>query len=477
MTGRTLEDEVETHLAASYSAAFGKDPTPEWLEAIGMRVGTRGPLATLDEAGQFVGVTRERVRQVVAKIAPYMRGADVPGIREIAETLVVRSPVPEPIGRRLARTGRTRTTLTGEGFLNILGMIGTSPEDLVGTGLVCVDGWLVEESEVPVMRSISMARKHTSTYGMTTVEEIRQALATAENPLDPADIRRVLRAELCVKWAGDWLWVDKDLDSPHSNRLVNTARSILSVNSPQSVASIHEGAHRLWKFRKLDILAPAAAMRVFFEVSPYFVVQGDLVRAVEPLDYHEVLGGVTSAMVDVLKSTPHQVMDRRTLHETCTEAGLKASTVGIWTTFAEWMENIAPNVWGLRGSNPNPAVVEEIRAAARARLKQEPRRRRFEWATDGTLQITADITASAFSSGTLTFDAAFHPPVAGRTFTLVSDGVAIGTIKVGDEHLWSWGWGRVFWRDGVKAGDVVRANINLLDGTGQVVTGGHELWA
>ena len=476
MTEVALEDEFEAHLIAAFEAGYLKGPPPEWTNSIAMRAGTRGPIATLEEAGDSAGVSRERVRQVMTKIGPFLIGAELGNLREIAEVLVARSPVPDPIGRRLARTGLTRTTLTGAGFLNILKLVGTSPRELVGTDLVMVDEWMVRESEVPVMKALPTARKHTSSYGMTTVEEIRQALATPENPLDANDIRRVLKVEPNVRWHGEWLWVDKENDVLHSNRLVNTARSILSVNSPQTIASIHEGARRLWKFRKIDVLPSSDAMRGFFEASPYFIVDGDLVSTPEPIDYHDILGPMTAAMIDVLKATPDQIMDRRTLNETCQEAGLKPSTVGIWTTFAEWMEKIAPNVWGLRGSNPNPAVVEQIRASARLRLKGEPRRRTFSWAPDGTIEITADLTASVHASGTLTFDEAFHPPVAGKSFTLIYDGAPVGRIKVGVEHYWSWGGGKILARSVVSVGDVLRANVNLMNGTATVSVGGQELW-
>lgn len=476
MTDATLEDEFEALLIAAYEAGFLKGPAPDWVTSMAMRAGTRGPVATLGEAGISAGVTRERVRQVMAKVGPRLVGAELGNLQEIAEVLVARSPVPDPIGRRLARTGLTRTTLTGAGFLNILKLVGTSPRELVGTDLVMVDDWLVEESEVLTMKALPTAKRHTSSYGMTTVEEIRQTLATAENPLDANDIRRVLRVEPSVRWHGEWLWVEKESDGAHSNRLVNTARSILSVNSPQSVASIHEGARRVWKFRKLDVLPSSDAMRGFFEASPYFILDGDLVSSHEPLDYHEILGKTTAAMIDVLKATPDQIMDRRTLHETCKEAGLNLSTIGIWTTFAEWMEKIAPNVWGLRGSNPSPAAVEQIRASARLRRKGEPNRRTFSWAPDGTIEITADLTASVITSGTLTFEEAFHRPVAGKSLALIYEDARVGLLKVGEDHYWSWGWGNVLRRSEANPGDVLRVNINVLNDTATVCVGGQELW-
>lgn len=476
MTNSTFEDEVEGLLVEAYKAAYKRQPSDDWLKAISMRAGTKGDVATLDEAGSTMGVTRERVRQVMAKIEPYLQGQTVPRAQAIAETLVARSPIPEPIGRRLARSGMTRPTLTGKGFLNILKLIGTSPTDLVGTDLVRIDNWLVEESEVPVMKAVFIANKHTSAYGMTTVEEIRQALASPHNPLDATDIRRVLQRESNIRWVDEWLWVEKKHDGPHSNRLVNTARSILSVNTPQTIASIHEGARRLWKFRGLDILPPIAAMKVFFEESPYFVTDGDLVRPVETLNYHDMLGSTTATMIDVLKGSPYQVMDRQTLTEACSDAGIPKGTYGIWTTYAEWMEKFGPNVWGLRGSSPNPAAVEVIRAASRARLKAEPRRKIWAWGPDGRIMQTMDVTTSFLSSGVLSFDPEIQSMLAGQALSILLNSKQVTTVKLGDDHSFCWGWHPAIAVMGAKRGDVLRITINVIARTAEIQVGGQELW-
>ena len=150
---------------------------------------------------------------------------------------------------------------------------------------------------------------------------------------------------------------------------MNTARSILSVNTPQTVASIHEGARRMWKFRGLDILPPIAAMKVFFEESPYFVVEDDLVRPIEPLNYREILGTTTAMMIDVLKGSPYQVMDRQSLHEACSDAGISPSTSEFGPLTGSGWRILAPT-YGVSAVAPRPGAVEAIRQAARTgRLK------------------------------------------------------------------------------------------------------------
>lgn len=471
-----FEDQVEAALADAYSLAYGSEPDAQRLAAIAMRTGTRGPIATLGEAAGTLGVSRERMRQIMNNIQPNLTGIEIPSAAEIARILADRSPVPEPIGVRLARGGRARTSLTGAGYLNVLKIFGTSPKELIGTDLVRVDSWLVEESEVPMMKAVQTASKHTSAFGMTTVEEIRQALATSENPLDPSDIKRLLQREKSIRWTGEWMWVEKD-DGNHSNRLINTARSILSVNSPQTVLSIHEGCRRLWKFRKLDILPPVEAMRTFFENSPYFVVKDDLVASITPLNFHDVLGETTVSMIEVLKSQPHQIMDRRTLMEACEEAGIKASTSGIWTTFAEWMEKFGPNVWGLRGSNPSPAVVETLRVAARKRSKSEPKRKQWAWDASGNAVQTFDIRTSFANSGVMSFLGDIHTMLAGQQLSVQHAGTQLAKVKVGAGHCFSWGWAPVLAALKASAGQVMQITVNVSTKTAEVTIGGEELWS
>lgn len=473
----SFEDEVEQLLVDAYKAVFNRPPSKDWFKAMAMRVGTTGEVATLNEAGDAIGVTRERVRQVMIKIERQLAGKTVPRAREVAEALVAQSPVSEPIGRSLACSGVARLSLTGKAFLNILKLTETSLTDLVGTDLVPVDDWIVEESQVPVMKASSMAKRHTSTYGMTTVEEIRQALAGSANPPDAIDILRVLKQEPNIKWAGEWLWVEKENDNLHANRLVNTARSILSVNSPQSVASIHEGARRMWRFRGLDILPSIEAMKVFFEESPYFVVQKELVRPAKPLDYHDLLGSTSAVMIDVLKGSPFQVMDRQSLTEACADAGIPSGTYSTWTTYAEWMERFGSNVWGLRGSSPNPGAVEAIRAAARTRRKAEPRRKEWMWAPAGRIIQTMDVTTSFLTTGVMSFVPEIHDMLAGQSLQVMVKRQKVTTVKLGEDHPFCWGWYPALKAIGARQGDVLRITVDVAARTAELRLGGQELWS
>lgn len=475
LADQTVEDTVSSLIARAYRKATRNPPSAKWLAGLELRYGLHGDPGTLEDAGQVVGVTRERVRQVTARLDRLIAGSWVPALVPALEAVVEHSPVPEPVGALLAPMGLTRETMTGKGLLRIVEMLGDPITHLVGTDLERRDGWLVDVRERQVTAAVRMADRHTSKYGMTTVEDLRQDLSTAHRAAGARDVEVVLRADPRVRWAGDWLWVDKPLTSAHHNSMVNIFRQILSVISPQTVSSLHEGLRRNQKFRRRDVVPPAAAVAAFLEQCPLFRVNGDLVEPVEPLDYHEVHGPVAAAMIDVLMASTHKVMDRASLMDAWTAAGIAPGTAGVFTTYAEWMDSPALNVWGLRGANPSPAVVAEIQADARARRESEPHKVTWAWTAHGTVAVTLDVTTSARQSGTVSLPG-LGETIGTKRLALVVDGARVGELRVSADHLWTWGWGPVFAATGARVGQVLRAELDLAAETATVVVGGRAVW-
>lgn len=218
-------------------------------------------------------------------------------------------------------------------------------------------------------------------------------------------------------------------------------------------------------------------MQVFFDQSPYFVVDGGLVRPIEPLDYHEILGSTTATMIDVLKESRYQVMDRQSLAEACEDAGIAKGTYGVWTTYAEWMEKFAPNVWGLRGSSPNPGAVEAMRMAARARLQAEPRRKEWMWTADGRIAQTMYVTTSFITNGVMSFVPGIQKMLAGSSLAVMWCGEKVATVKLGADHSFSWGWHPAISALRAERGDVLRITVDVAAKTAELELGGEELWS
>lgn len=475
----TVQAEMADLIAKVHASMFGQTDRPGWLQALGARFGLSGAPVTLDAAGYMVniygGVTRERFRQVAVQMEAGMKGAWVPSMERAAKVLLAESPVlADNVTEVLSAHGLSSDPLSAESFMRLAEITGLDLQALLGTTLGIRRGWLVDLGSTDVTEAAVIAGKHTSKFGMTTAEEVRQALSAPHQHVDIRDVVRVLRADPQIKWAGDWLWVARKTESSHANSMVNHLRSMLSVNSPQSITSLREGVRRAYKFRGRDIVPPAEAMRAFIEQSEDFLLIDETVDAVAPLNYRDVLGPVSAQMVDVLKACPYQVMDRASLWEACRDAGIAPGTSSVWTTYAEWMEHIAPNVWGLRGTRVSPAVVAELRRAAKARHESEPHSTSWTWTIDGQISLVMDVSTSTRTSGVFSFDSALREITRGRSFSAIVEGSSIGQLRFSAQHQWSWGWSPVFLATGAAQGDVLNAVLDLAAGTAAVVNLGHH---
>lgn len=472
----TIEKQMRYLIKCAYIDAFGKEAKPACLNALGARFGVTGKPVTLQEAGAIANVTRERLRQITARVVPLLRGAWMPAVEEAARVLVEASPVAPPIGDLLSQHKLSGPQMTADGFFKIVELIGLDLKQVTGTALLTDDGWVVDERNMSVTGAIRVAAKHTSTYGMTNVEEIRQELSTSGNSADADDIMRVLKADPNVRWADNWLWVEKEHDRPHANSLINTMRNMLSVNAPLTAQSLFEGVARKNKFRGREIVPPPDAILAFAEASPHFTMDRDLISPVTPLDYHEVLGAVAASVVDVIKASPYGVMDRASFNQACEDVGISRNTLNVWTSYAEWLERVARNVWGPRGVRVSPAVVAEIQNAARVRAAAEPHRTDWEWTPDGRIALTMDVDTSTYYSAVWTFEDSLRKTIGARRFTAWAADQDAGTITIGSEHNWVWGWAPAMRLMGVRAGDVLRAVLDLQLGTVEITKGGRELW-
>jgi hypothetical protein len=461
-----------------------------WRQAFYARYGLDGlPPVTLDQASTLVPsaqsptghITRERVRQQTDKLTARLpRPAWVPSLTFALQVVVDASPVlAERVGQVLAPLGLSHPQMHGAALLAMAELVGIDVQTTTGTSLALEDGWLLDVRDRAAMTATALAARHTAKFGLTTVQEICQELSSSDSQAEAAKVERVLRASADVRWTSDaWLWESsRDPASLSTNTLRNQTRSMLSVNSPLPAASVYDGFRRTQRFRGRDIVPSLDAVTEFLSDHPEFTVSGGLVALVEPLDYHDVLGPVAGQMVDVFKASPFGVMDRATMHEECTAAGIAVGTFTIWTTYAEWMANFGRNVWGLRGTQVPPSVVDEIQAAARARGRAEARHRSWSWGPDGRLVLVADVNTSLWTSGVITLPPPVRQILGARRFAAAHAHGAGGTLAFSSDHDWTWGWGPALRELQARVGDVVRATLDLTDGTAWVEVGDRRLFS
>ena len=89
------------------------------------------------------------------------------------------SPVAPPIGELLAEHRLSEPGMTADSFFAIAELLGLDFEKVANATLLLDDGWVVDQRERLVIGAVRVAERHTSTFGMTNIEEIRQQVSTA----------------------------------------------------------------------------------------------------------------------------------------------------------------------------------------------------------------------------------------------------------------------------------------------------------
>jgi hypothetical protein len=475
LAGLTLEQEAQSVLAAALNSKAVK-----WLEALGERFGLTGrnPV-TLDEVGKAIGVTRERVRQVQSAAEALLPEAPVhaPAVDQALELLDWALPCTgEDLAAALGAGGLTSLpSWTGAGFQAAVTVTGRTVD--IGER----DGLIGRAEQLQAAAVVTAAARAVSNaHGIASAATVTRRIARDnEEPVPQDTVESLLRADTALHWIdGAWFWTDHP---PSRNRLVNTSLRILAVNSPQTLEDMLGGVERDFAFRAssnqkyADLAAPAPEQLAgFYAIHPMFRLLGqDRVEPAKPVDV-EILGEEKRALVAVLRGQPHQAMDRLSLHAACDEIGMKRATVTVWTTYAECLKRFGHNVWGLRGADVSPEVIEELQAQARAARRAVDRTKLVGTTPSGRPWTARRITPSFVYSGVMAFDWG-KPQLAYRTLAVIdtTDGEPAGSLRFEDNF--NWGYSVFLGRHNAQPGQVLRVLADPEADTCYLELGGDEL--
>jgi len=444
------------------------------LNAIAGRLGWLGEdPKTLQECGDMLSVTRERIRQIEAKLVPkltkyplylpqldaglaVLEGAAPLSIARAANLLVERGVCRRPFSPisliDTAKLFGRKTTLSVEGHKGEHIVI--SGEQGQALGIVA-----------------RAARRLAGQSGVASVYQVVDTIRDLLGPVDPPNInedevRRILDGHAeCEFLDEDWFWYT---DIPEGrNRLENVAKKILSVASPQSVASIREGVRRVYRWRSTSndryrslTVPPQSVMARFLERHPDFHLHGDSVTSVKPLDYRRLLGQGEQALVDALRTVSSGVVDRRTLVQECLSRGINENTLAVYTSYSAILEHIGTGLWQLRGVRVDPAAVEAVREQNALRSR-ETRVQDFGWSSDGKLWVAWTLPAMV-GSPVFTIPSAVKRYLSNQSFAARPKDVdrSVGKISINDAGM-SYGYAPFLRYIGADEGDLVLAEFDL----------------
>lgn len=471
---RVAEEPLDVALRNFIQAVSGLEGVR--LEALLARLGLDGePKRTLQETGDMIGVSRERMRQIEVKARKGLPSHPIfmPALDEAMDIMAEAAPIAaDEAARLLEERGLTTVPFHPESLIaaaDFCGRPATFQIERVAAGgqRVVTDSRLAN-----ARRIISAASRQASSIGVCNVAEVAAALR-ADSLAVPADeIRDVLEHHSDAEFLVDnWFWMPER--SPDRNRLRNTTRAMLSVVSPLPLSTIREGARRRYRFHGLTIVPPRNVLLEFFRGHPEFKVEDeDRVGSAVPLDFRTELGATEQALVEVLRSAPTGVLDRAGFEQGALDRGVNPNTFNVYASYSPIVEHLGTDLWALRGVQVDPAAVEALRRAN----AQRPRERRiqdFGWTPEGRLWLAVRLGRP--SSVVITIPSAISNYLADRNFRARAlDGSDVGEVVIA-ENASSWGYTPFLGRMGADEGDVLRIEFDLVTETAVLQLGGDEI--
>ena len=299
------------------------------LDGLAARLGWSGnPPVTLREAGEIMGLTRQRVNQIQEQFAKRMPEHPIfmPQIDRATETIRQHAPLSIADANKLLRKKRiSRIDFHPRSLFSIATTCGHTPGFTVDRAREAV----VTDATAEISGAIAqIARKQAGSSGATNLQEVIAQLVKQGAEIDEERAKRYLQTVSEFEFLeDDWFWCPRGKIA--RNRLRNVTRKMLSVASPIKVSTLREGLKRVYKYREstsswpLAVL-PRSVLRPFYQAHPEFVLrEDDYVESTRLLSYQELLGKTERTLVDVVRSSPASVLDRASFARECLKRGLK----------------------------------------------------------------------------------------------------------------------------------------------------------
>jgi len=455
------------------------------LRALIDRLGWGGTAPiTLEEAGERLGITRERVRQLQEKLTNRLNAisfpAYMPKLDEALQLLAAASPL---------NVETAATLLKQKGVASV----SFHPACVIAAAIACgrkppiklqtvKKRAIVAASEIQHADAIlSVAYRQAHASGASNVGEVAAEMAAKQMPADDGEVRHALRELSEVEFLGEE-WFCHRPTNPERDRLRNVTRKMLSVASPIELATIREGLRREYRYRghrgvkSWSLLVPPRwVLLAYYEAHPEFAIdQNNMLMPVDPLDYRVELALNDAILVDVLRSSPACVLDRASLAAECARRSMNMNTFSLYLTYSPVIMHIGTDVWSLRGVRVDPAAVEAVRSANALRQK-EKRVLDHGWTANGELWLAARLPAAHAGNLVVGIPGAIQHYLSRRQFDAIDeDGVKHGSVRINDEGS-SYGFAPFLRQRGADEGDIMIIEFNLSDETALLRLGNDEL--
>jgi hypothetical protein len=456
---------------------------------------------TLTEVGARFGITRERVRQVCAKLTKRGKtSATAAATMDRALALIV--------SRLPCSATQIETELTEEG----LTAVGMSIESVaigarllnrpVAFQVVNVRGGeegrlVVLPDQIPaVTAAVDVAKRDVYFHGLTTVEQTQRAIASAkkasggdasnlaggagrrlsslgrQSPLgrpgkpSTSPLSRLVRQT--VSLIDGFSWLDESAGWFHlrpvqSHGLPKAIDKVLAVAGTVTAAQLQTALgrnRRLWKEPP-----PEKVLLEFCRRMTGVRVEDTRIISDPPRDWKKALTGVEAKLVAMLKAHG-PVMERGTMEDLCVAGGMNRFSFHAFVSWSPVIAQFGHSIYGLLGADVSREQMQELLAKRRASRSNHRVLDRHGWTDDGRVWLSYRLSKAASTYAVITIPAALREVVNGRFEFVDADGRPLGTLATKDGR--AWGLGAFLRKHDARIGDHIVLTLDLQKRTAAV---------
>jgi hypothetical protein len=424
------------------------------------RLGLDGrPPGTLEEAGDLIGVTRERVRQIEAKALRASRQETVPlpALDDALAFLRARTPIPvEAASAQLHEAGLTARPQEMQSVLAVADLLGYD------SGMVLLGGILHTPEGVVRDQEINRAVIDTvRPYGLGAVSLLLTALQ--EEGITPTreELEEFLVRGGAERLCGEWFRLPQ-ANYGGRDALLHLVQGMLAVAAPHPVdlADLHEGVARRCRWRRTQSVPSIEALESYCRAHDdlHVAASGLVSSKVELVESH-LLGRSDRVLVEIIRETSDGVISREALQEAAARRGVSDSTAFVYATYSPYLVHLGAGMWSLRGVPVSQEALTKHSPSAGARGR-EKRLLGFGWTGDRVMAVVMRVPNSV--APVFGIPRALAKDVShGQWQAQGVDGASAGTIAIDPEGA-SWGYGPFLRRSGAQRGDILVCEFDVV---------------
>ncbi|MDX8411270.1 MAG: DNA-directed RNA polymerase subunit alpha C-terminal domain-containing protein [Mariprofundaceae bacterium] len=415
---------------------------------------------TLDAVGKKYGMTRERIRQICAKIEKKLQRhfLQTDFLKQGIECLHSNLPnIALEAEKLLASKGISQNPFRIEGVITAARLLGLEAQ-------FCIEKFGRKKTRIIVHESskgapkhiVIQARKHIEHWGAGTIADVTCTVnSTYKTSASDALTGFILESLEDFRWLDQdsgWFW----LTNNKRNRITNLIRKIVSVANKLSISDLRSGIMRPHRMRGYS--PPKRVLREICKQSSEYKVEDDIVFASPPLKWEDVLEDTNAFVLVKVLSKFGPVLARSDFESRCMKEGMNRTSFYMYLGSSPLIQRFSRGVYGLRGAGVSIATIEQLRK----KVETEGHTRAlaidkhrvlvdYGWTSKGKIWVSYKISESSVFSGVMSTPGKMRQYLDGEFDLYSADKEPVGKLCASQGK--TWGLGPFFRRRGCEPGD------------------------